>query len=64
MARGNLMAHSEWLPLNNERHAIRLEFAKFFQDWDILLTPAASGPAWPQNKAGLRHDRTIEVNGE
>ncbi len=64
MARGNLMGHSEWLGLNNERHGIRLKFAEFFQDWDILLTPAAAGPAWPQNEAGLRHDRKIEINGQ
>lgn len=64
MARGNLMAHREWLPLNNERHAMRLKFAEFFQDWDILLCPAAAGPAFAQDEAGQRHDRRIDINGQ
>jgi amidase len=64
MARGNRLSHSEWLGLNNERHMFRYAFAEFFKEWDILLCPAAAGPAWPQNEAGLRHERTIDVNGK
>lgn len=64
MARGNLISHREWLALNNERHKFRYAFAEFFKEWDILLCPAAAGPAWPKNEEGLRHDRKIEVNGK
>ncbi len=63
-ARGNLMSHREWLALNNERHKFRYAFADFFKEWDILLCPAAAGPAWPKNEEGMRHDRKIDVNGK
>jgi amidase len=38
--------------------------AAFFKDWDVVLTPIASGPAFPHDQAGERHDRTaIRVAG-
>lgn len=64
MARGNLMSHREWLGHNNERHRMRYAFADFFKEWDILLCPAAAGPAFPQDQTGVRHERKIEVNGK
>jgi amidase len=63
MARANTLSHREWLRLNNERHAMRFKFAEFFQDWDILLCPAAASAAFPHDQVGERHDRTIPVNG-
>ena len=64
MARGNTLSHRDWLRLNNERHALRFSFAAFFKDWDILLCPAAAGPAWPHDQQGERHNRVIEINGK
>ncbi|MFY0614734.1 MAG: amidase [Hyphomicrobiaceae bacterium] len=63
MARANTLSHRDWLRLNNERHALRFKFAEFFQDWDILLCPAAASAAFPHDQAGERHDRTITING-
>jgi len=63
MAQANTLSHREWLRLNNERHAMRFKFAEFFEDWDILLCPAAASAAFPHDQAGERHDRTVTVNG-
>lgn len=63
MARANTMTHREWLQFNNERHALRFKFAEFFEDWDILLCPAAASAAFPHDQSGERHDRKISVNG-
>lgn len=63
MARGNLLPHREWLRLNEARHVMRHAWAAFFGDWDVVLTPVASGPAFPHDQAGERHERTIMVNG-
>jgi amidase len=63
MARGNLLPHRAWLRLNEARHVMRHAWAAFFKDWDVVLTPVASGPAFPHDQAGERHDRTIIVNG-
>ena len=62
MARANTMPHYRWLPLNNERHAMRLAWADFFRDWDVLICPAAASAAFPHDQEGERHDRTVTVN--
>lgn len=64
MARGNTLSHRDWLRLDNERHALRFAFAEFFKEWDILLCPAAAGPAWPHDQKVERHKRVIEINGK
>ena len=64
MARGVLLPHREWLHMDNERHLMRHAWADFFQDWDILLCPAATSAAWPHDQEGERHNRTITVNGK
>ncbi|MCB1739676.1 MAG: amidase [Gammaproteobacteria bacterium] len=63
MVRGCTMSHRDWLALNNERHGLRRAFQAFFEDWDILLCPAAASAAWPHDQSGERWQRTIEVNG-
>ncbi len=63
MSRGNTLRHRDWLPLHNERTQMRISWAGFFEDWDILLCPAAASAAWPHDQEGERHDRTIDVNG-
>ena len=62
-ARGNLMRHKEWLGWSNRRHQMRLLWAEFFRDWDVLLCPAAATPAFPHNQEGERWERMVEVNG-
>jgi amidase len=64
MVRGNTLSHREWLALNNERHAMRRAFQAFFEDWDVLLTPAAASAAWPHDQKGERWQRTITVDNK
>ena len=63
-ARANVMRHREWLGWSNRRHQMRLLWAEFFKDWDVLLCPPAATPAFPQNQRGERWERMIEVNGK
>ncbi len=63
MARGNTMAHREWLALNERREHIRWAWHHFFEDWDVLVSPVAASTAFLHDHAGERHDRTITVNG-
>lgn len=56
------MSHREWWQLHNEREGMRLAWARFFQDYDLLLCPAAASTARPHDQAGDRADRTIAVN--
>jgi amidase len=64
MTRANTMYHRDWIALNERRHRMRLVWDAFFQDWDLLLCPAASSAAHPHDQAGERYERTIAVNGK
>jgi amidase len=64
MMRGFVVSHRDWLQLNNERHKMRLRWAQFFRDYDLLLCPAAATAALPHDHAGERYQRTIPVNGK
>ncbi len=64
LVRGNRLRHRDWLRLNNERHALRRTFAAFFEDWDILLCPAAASAALPHDQAGERWQRRMTVRGK
>ena len=62
-ARANVMRHKEWLGWSNRRHQMRLAWAEFFRQWDVLLCPTAATPAFPQNQKGERWERMLDVNG-
>ena len=56
------MTHKEWLAWDEERELLCREWAAFFEDYDLVLTPMAASAAFPQDEAGERADRTIPVN--
>lgn len=64
MTRGNVLHHRDWVRLNNARHVMRLQWAEFFKEWDLLICPAAASAACPHDQAGERWQRTIAVNGK
>ena len=63
MLRAYVMPHRSWLMVNERRHQMRLLWEAFFEEWDVLLCPAAASAAFPHDHVGERHERTIEVNG-
>jgi amidase len=64
MTRANVLPHREWLAASEARHKMRHQWAAFFQEYDLLLCPAASSAAFPHDHEGERHNRTIVVNGK
>jgi len=64
VARAAVLSHRDWLAAHEFRTKLRWAWEAFFRDWDVLLTPAAAGPAWPHDQKGDRLDRVIEVNGK
>jgi amidase len=64
MNRAFALSHREWLQINERRHQMRLAWEVFFQDWDVMLCPAAATTAWPHDQIGERHERLITVNGQ
>lgn len=57
------MSHRDWLIANEARHGMRLKWAEFFQDYDLLLCPAAASVAPLHNHEGEPFERPITVNG-
>ena len=64
MLRAYVLPHRDWLRHNERRHQMRLLWDQFFDDWDVLLCPAAASAAFPHDQQGERHERTIPVNGK
>ena len=63
MLRAYVIPHRSWLMANERRHQMRLLWDRFFEEWDVLLCPAAASAAFPHDHVGERHERTIAVNG-
>jgi amidase len=63
MTRAFALSHRDWLRVNERRHEMRLAWDGFFDDWDVLLCPAAASAAFPHDQVGERHERLITVNG-
>ncbi|MBE0621954.1 MAG: amidase [Burkholderiales bacterium] len=64
MVRANTQPHAAWLAASNRRHQMRLAWAEFFRDWDVLLCPNAATAAFPHSMPGERWERMIRVNGK
>jgi amidase len=63
MTRAYVLPHRSWLAANKRRHQMRLLWDRFFDDWDVMICPAAASAAFPHDQQGERHERTIPVNG-
>ena len=57
------MTHREWYKLHQQRERYRRDWSTFFEEFDLLLCPAAASTAFVHDHDGERPDRTIEVNG-
>ncbi|MCX7893815.1 MAG: amidase [Burkholderiales bacterium] len=64
LVEANTMRHRDWLAFNEERHRMRLAWADFFREWDVLLCPTATTAAFRHDQRGERWERMIEVNGK
>ena len=59
-----LAVASHLAALNEKRHRMRLAWAEFFKDYDLLLCPVAVTAAFPHDHKDPRHERTIVVNNK
>ncbi|MCC7276317.1 MAG: amidase, partial [Alphaproteobacteria bacterium] len=64
MMRANTGSHRDWLASNEKRRHMEWAWHAFFQDYDLLLCPAASSTAFPHDQEGERYNRTIIVNNK
>jgi amidase len=48
------MYHRDWHIFNEERHHMRLAWADFFREYDLMLCPTATTGAFPHHQQGER----------
>jgi amidase len=58
------VSHNEWLFADRERARMRLRWAEFFENVDVLLCPVTLSPAFPHQQDGTWDTRAFIVNGE
>ncbi len=63
---GMIQSHSDWLKAHEKRTRMRLFFSRFFEKFDVLLTPITPWTALPHmNHSSSSFIRTsLDVNGE
>ena len=62
--RGLSLLHRDWILLNYERNCHRIAFDSFFEEVDVLLTPATGSAAFKHNQNGPRYSRFLTINGQ
>ena len=63
MSPGYAASHQEWKAGDERRHRLRADYARFFQDHDVLLAPIAPTPAFPHVTEGSMGSRKLTVDG-
>jgi amidase len=63
MSPGYAASHQEWKATDERRHRLRADYARFFQDHDVLLAPIAPTPAFPHVTEGSMGSRKLTVDG-
>jgi amidase len=62
--RGTAMSHREWLEADTERARIQHQWSLFFREWDIVLYPPASVPAFPHDHSLPIEARHLDIDGK
>ncbi len=62
--RGLVLSHRQWLGDNELRARIRFAWARFFRDFDVLLTPPMGTAAFSHDQGSDFADQVIAIGGE
>jgi amidase len=62
-ARATTQSHRDWIFANERRQRLRQSWAKFFQDYDVLLCPVTQTAAIAHDHSQPVNERRIKVNG-
>ncbi len=64
VGRAAVQRFRDWVVANELRTQMRYAWDAFFEDYDVLICPAAASPAFLHDQKGDRIDREIPVNGQ
>jgi amidase len=62
--RGTVMTHRDWLETDRARLRIEQRWSEFFRDWDVVVYPTASVPAFPHDHSVPIEARHLEIDGD
>jgi amidase len=63
-ARGVVLSHRDWVAADGVRTRHRAEWRELFAEFDIVLAPVFSTPAFPHDQSPHRWAREISIDGE
>jgi amidase len=59
--RAPTLAHRDWLKADEKRHALRHQWERFFESFDVVVTPVAPTAAFRHNREEPKDARTYPV---
>lgn len=62
--RGTAMSHRDWLAADMARNRLQQQWSLFFREWDIVLYPPASVPAFPHDHSLPIEARHIKIDAK
>ena len=64
MCSSDLGSYRKWLQAARDRAGLRQVWARWFEDFDLLMCPVLGVAAFPHNQEGQFTDRALDVNGD
>lgn len=59
-----LLRHRDWLAAHQLRQQMRARWARWFEDYDVLLAPVTITPAFAHDHTHPQYDRRVQVDGQ
>ena len=63
MRRGLTQTHRDWLAAGDRRENVRGRWRAFFRDYDALIAPVATTPAFVRMPGVLKQEQSFGING-
>lgn len=63
-ARGFVISQRDWLAANAARLQLQQQWRAFFREWDVVIYPAASVPAFPHDHSEPLEARRLDIDGK
>lgn len=61
--RAPVMAHRDWVVTDHTRATLRAQWRELFREWDVVLAPPFSTPAFPHDHIPDQADRRATIDG-
>jgi amidase len=63
-SRGAVLSHREWAAADMARIKLRQQWSALFREWDVVLCPSMSTPAFPHDHSTPMSERVIDIDGK